>query len=513
MAVGCALRCSQDLLADPFIPLSILQLPDRESDQVYQMLSGVSLATYNIMIQCFFERFQPNNPFIHQSTFHPAKCNGLLLGAICATGTLFSQTPKASNLGNVLIDLVHRAIIMSTTRNNLHARSLSNIQALVLICIYLGNAGNRRFLEHAEACRGAVITMVRRCRLLDSSHVPALVSNNKEFDNETRWKAWLHWEVGRRTGWASFIFDMELSTTWTLSPSFLLNELQTPLPCSVDLWEAPNADLWASLYAQQSLSSSSSPSVSKTHDAFEESRLDKELAKLDTFQTVIASQSLVLLGQSIINLLQSRLARHAVDPLQQAFLAQVNTCIVALSSSRLASSEGGGESSTHRVKWATAEIILHFQILRMFVDLHDLQALGGRRGTEETRAASRRLEFLFTGDFSMAHTVAQHCAQTVRLAIHHHVEIASLSTTLYYSVVYLYSFSRVWSASASSSSSMKGTRIVMEKVGDLASPRAPQKILSTMANYFLHHLVHRAWPTCKNLGAILSDMASHDFAE
>ncbi|UZJ55686.1 hypothetical protein CBS101457_005006 [Exobasidium rhododendri] len=478
------------------------ELPGHEAQQVYDMLSSVSVPTYNILTQLFFERFLPSNPFVHRETFSPSKSNPFLLGAVCAFGTFYTRTPKARNLGNVLIDLVHRAINLTTTRNNLHARSLSNIQALVLICIYFGNAGNRRFLENAEACRGAVVTMVRRCRLLDHIDEPALLAaaTCSDVDNEERWKAWLHWETGRRTGWASFVADMELSSTWTLPPCFLLAELKTTLPSSEDLWEAPNAEVWASIYRI----SHPSPTIDRLHEAFSQSSLAKESEQLDLFQSLILAQSLSLMGQSIIELSHCKLARFAV-PVRQEFVRCIEESWWE---------QYQGSRPPFKKKGASYRVILGFVVLRIHVDLHDLQAICGRRGSTHAKMARKRLDELFAKSPELSHSLARHCAEIVHLVRTHTIHIACLSTTTFYAVVFLYAYSRHQSQQSSQGDARHETapenRIVLEKIGDLSSSKSSQRLLTTMSHFFLTQLAKRTWPTCKNLGSILSDMASRE---
>jgi hypothetical protein len=479
-----------------------VQLPNGEAQQVYDMLSNVSLPSYNILTQLFFERFQPSNPFVHRETFSPSKCNPFLLGAVCAFGTFYTKTPKARNLGNVLIDLVHRAIILTTTRNNVHARSLSNIQALVLICIYFGNAGNRRFLEHAEACRGAVITMVRRCRLLDNVDESSAVMTSRgvEMDNEERWKTWLHWETGRRTGWSCFVADMELSSTWTLPTAFSLGELKTTIPCNEDLWEAPNAEVWASIYRN----SLPTPTIDRLHQAFSNRNLARDLDQYDLFQSLVLAQSLSLVGQSIMEMSRCQLAQQA-EPLRQEFVK----CI----EDSLASKQG----DSYKRKGASYRVLMAFVVLRIHVNLQDLQSMCGRRGSAQAKYARERLYDLFNESPDHSHFIARHCAEIIHLVRTHTIDIACLSTTTFYAVVFLYAYSSYQSKSASNHSILQqqqtspvASRIVLEQIGDLSSSNASQRLLRTMSKFFQSQLAHRTWPTCKNLGSILSDMASRE---
>ena len=467
------------------------------------MLSRVNVPTYNILVQLFFERFQTSNPFVHRETFSPARCNPLLLAAVCAFGTFYSRIAKSRNLGNVLIELVDRAIVLTTTRNNLHARSLSSIQAFVLISIYYGNAGNRRFLEHAEASRSAVATMVRRCRLLDSVDDPAFgaVTGDGDADKEERWKAWLQWETGRRTGWACFVADMELCSTWSLPTSFLLAELKTLLPSSEDLWEAPNAEVWATIYR----SSIPSPSLDRLHEAFGQSSLAAELQHMDLFQSLILAQSLSLVGQSIMEMMtHSKLAR-LVEPVRDEFFSSVEAS--------LDFRQHHGSNSVHRTKGATFKVILCFLALRTHVSMSDLQALCGRRGDNEAKRARERLEAMFTASPVLSHAIARYCADIVHVVRTHTIHVASLSTTTFYAVVFLYAYSCAQSRNQGQDNAGRPTRlsrIVVEKVGDLASPHFPSRLLTTMSHFLLTQLANRTWPMCKNLGSILSDMATRE---
>jgi len=150
--------------------------------------------------------------------------------------------------------------------NNNYQRSHFYLMAFCLQNVYALGAGNRRLFELADASRSFLINNARRAGLFDSSsnlgtatpsgpHVSSTedpyLSKNDLSDSarlEARWLAWRDEEAEKRLAWCIFEYDCAISTLSNRRGNIAFNDMSMRIPCEEVLWEAPNAQAWATLY-------------------------------------------------------------------------------------------------------------------------------------------------------------------------------------------------------------------------------------------------------------------------
>lgn len=532
---------------------------DRRSSAI---LEAINQETYNMMLQLYFERFHPLYPFLSQANFRTSTVHPLLLGACCAVGCTYAPMPHAQALAEFLADQVHVAISTSCQDNNLHARSVSIIQSLLLVGILFGSSGNKCLLEHAEYSRSALATMVRRSHLLKHQSAPCS-SPGESLDSQ--WRAWLSWEGIKRTGWACVLADIELSATWKLPPIYGLDELRAELPLSNRRYEAESAEAWAAFRpnARDPPTDTLAGAYARLQEGLEvwqrghptETQLEypsptSAKSSIDALRPITASlfhakilaASLHLYAAALRGFSEQQLLKTDSNAALQhlhALIASACNAIVS-TAARPLPSEGHPSSlrhqeAIHEADTATGqpavafELVARFVQLYLFVDLTDLQSLAGRKGSSQSTAALARLKDRITERPTEAVDVAKACGRIVALVRGNSSVVVYDSAFLFFASLFLYAFTRVHAsdnpasnkgefvnvcldapspvASSSNPPQTAPVRYQLRFVGDLSASATPVRLLKTHAKLLIEDLGERSHRLAKILGTVLRDLS------
>lgn len=519
---------------------------------VRSILKSINVETYDLMLQLFFERFHPRYNFLHQPSFHPATAHPLLLAACCALGCSFSQMPHARQLSDYLADMVHTAINITCVQENLHARSLSIIRALCIVSVCFGSAGNQRLLEHGEAQRSALATMVRRCHLLEYQPAPDAAAGDVTGANTAheQWQAWLHWEGIKRTSWTCVVVDLEFSAAWKVPPIYSLDELRAELPHSDRKWTAPNANLWKSYRSEPSVTLSeaherlqSLAKASGVSGSNSQQGPIKIFPEASLLNSKVLSCTLHLYATGLRAFARNSLIITALKRPHEVFQELlVQSCDLAASCDAR-HSDPGDSLDNEELSNVSFEQMMHFIHLSLMVDLSDVQKLGGRKGTKQANAAllkmhRQRLESPLDTDL-----VAASCGRIIHLARSYPAVLTYSINIVFYASLYLYAFSKSLQYTTSSSdagveadstgaavtivsldspsarlqqmhdernaASRTRKRYQLRFVGDLAGPSAPLRILKVYSRMLLGELSQRTpGASAKIFGRVLADLAA-----
>ncbi|ORY86671.1 fungal-specific transcription factor domain-domain-containing protein [Leucosporidium creatinivorum] len=250
---------------DPSASFSLLALPkfsqlsDDEYHALYGTVARIPLPVFDLLLSLYFSHFHPLLPLLHVPSFNPKKTLGQLLLIILGIGAVYAPIPGALQLGRVLVEVARRGIEHLINRDNRLARSLPIVRFLSRFFrkaspfanTRRGLAGLRahsylyRTVELAEVFRSVHTTMLRRQRVFDES---GLRSAHDE-SPIAQWSAFIANEERRRTAMACYLLEGEVACLLHLPLSINSSELQTLLPCSEALWNAPNAEAWLQLKA------------------------------------------------------------------------------------------------------------------------------------------------------------------------------------------------------------------------------------------------------------------------
>lgn len=139
--------------------------------------------------------------------------------------------------------------------------------------MYSLGSGSHRLYDSADVSRSFLIGNARRIGLFSGtvsppSSSPPSAPNSPGSSNsdlrgkstedtplqrdtneklEARWNAWRKQEELKRLAWSIFEYDCSFSTLSNRRGAITLNDISTRMPCAEALWEAPNAQAWASL--------------------------------------------------------------------------------------------------------------------------------------------------------------------------------------------------------------------------------------------------------------------------
>lgn len=97
-------------------------LQNHANQPVYRSFGSPVLPSAEVMscfIQLYFEHFHDTMPFIHKSSFDPSREHWVLVMAVAATGSRFSQVPRSDLYALKLTELVRRSIMVIVCQSNL----------------------------------------------------------------------------------------------------------------------------------------------------------------------------------------------------------------------------------------------------------------------------------------------------------------------------------------------------------------------------------------------------------
>nr|KIR49784.1 hypothetical protein I312_00876 [Cryptococcus bacillisporus CA1280] len=207
--------------------------------------------TLSDFVDLYFEKFHPMFPILHRPTFFEGDTPALLLLSVAAIGATFADL-KYRPLAVALCELVRRMIAWmrgsdQRAKFDRHALAAFTLQtALGVVC------GSREMFYHAEISRCSLVTTCRRLHLLRGLDTATedLYKRKKHPSNEERYRAYLKDEERRRLGWGVYFLDAQMSAMLLIPPIFMVNEARVHPPGDEALWEAPNAEAWASIIAK-----------------------------------------------------------------------------------------------------------------------------------------------------------------------------------------------------------------------------------------------------------------------
>lgn len=244
-------------------------------------------------IKLYFEQFHTNLPMIHRPTFSTETCPTIILVAMASIGASYSNVEGAKVFADTLSELCKRTLTWMVLHTNIYdldlitnmnliqaefnpeyPRSDFFLKALCLQSIYSLGSGSHRLYDSADVSRSFLIGNARRIGLFSGTVTPPCSSPSSAPNSpgpnsglrgkptsediffsrsdssekvEVRWSAWRRQEELKRLAWSIFEYDCSFSTLSNRRGAITLNDISTRMPCAEALWEAPNAQAWASL--------------------------------------------------------------------------------------------------------------------------------------------------------------------------------------------------------------------------------------------------------------------------
>ncbi|RBR23162.1 uncharacterized protein FIESC28_04157 [Fusarium coffeatum] len=189
-------------------------------------------------VELYFEYFDPKFPFLHPSTVEDLEIPWILLLAIAAVGSHYSEIKEADQYTGVLCDLLARAVEV-TVLEKLMKPDLATVQSVFLLRVlwmFSGSHKDKVVLQHK---RNSLATMC-----WDPITADRRANKTLQVDPEQEWQDWLESESLLRV--ATCIRGLECLGHLFLGSPLILNfrDITRQMPCSNAVWQARSEKSW-----------------------------------------------------------------------------------------------------------------------------------------------------------------------------------------------------------------------------------------------------------------------------
>ncbi|KAK3074010.1 hypothetical protein LTR53_003906 [Teratosphaeriaceae sp. CCFEE 6253] len=214
---------------------------------------GLTADFLDTCLSCFFTRFVPIFPVMHQPTFSPRACTSTLLLNMIALGSLFVAAEGAVACGEALWRLAHTAVAVSW-QSMLHLTNAegNSMGAHLVMTATLGQAyaalsANRSLRLTSHVFNGLGFYWARQSGLTSTASVeddPVAGESATDENTTARWKAWAAREVDKRALIGLYILDGLISQSSGLPTSVGHTVNGVLLPSSDEAFEAADVATW-----------------------------------------------------------------------------------------------------------------------------------------------------------------------------------------------------------------------------------------------------------------------------
>ncbi|KAF5703330.1 hypothetical protein FMUND_13029 [Fusarium mundagurra] len=193
-------------------------------------------------VELYFEYFDSQFPFLHPSRLEDPDLSWILLLAVAAVGSHYSEIQGAEEYNAALCDLLARAVELPVHDNisNVDVTTVQSVFILHVLWLFSGSHRDKIVLQHK---RSSLATM---CWDLVGKTEKRKQSTQSELDNEAIWQAWITEESELRLVTCVRVLEC-LSHIFLGTPLvFNLREATRQLPSPERLWRARDASEWKS---------------------------------------------------------------------------------------------------------------------------------------------------------------------------------------------------------------------------------------------------------------------------
>ena len=267
---------ANDQLTPSERPHSTYTLEVEARDRILRLVTSVaasrlsissfpSLELMNDLLNVFVMQERHSiDSYIHWPSLDSRKMRTETLLGVIAKGATFVALPPVWKIGLVFQEITRLAIADVFEQDNSTTRQLQPLQAYLLYLDVGLWSGFRRKTEIASSFLQPGATMLAWSDALTKFRYSDIEANAEDdmSANEMKWKAWLEQESLKRLVLHTFIHDSQASLAHTKTPLLTPSQMQLPLPLSLALWQAHDAESWRSCYLSRTrMQQSKMPSV------------------------------------------------------------------------------------------------------------------------------------------------------------------------------------------------------------------------------------------------------------
>lgn len=320
--------------------------------------------------------------YIHWPSLDATELRTELLLAILAKGATYVALEPVWKLGLACQEVVRLSTGETFERDNSTTRQLAPLQAYMLYLDIGLWSGFRRKTEIATSFLHPAVTMLSwssaltRVRYQD---IEALFKDDA-LANESKWRKWIEQEALKRLVLHIFIHDSQASLAHARDPILSPARMQLPLPMSVELWQAKDAETWRSyhLFAERPAESSMPSVVALVADV---QIIQKYRQSID--QKLCTLLACHLIAYDVLQFRQQAtvLTSGPGDPRRDRWLAHMSRQKVIYDD--LMALHSYCETQKHPLPEAI--FLLHYLMMLLHASIDNIQLFSGRSGEGEAR--------------------------------------------------------------------------------------------------------------------------------
>ncbi|KAJ5858594.1 hypothetical protein N7534_003871 [Penicillium rubens] len=207
----------------------------------------------NMFANLYFTRFNPTILFIHQASFQAASKNALLFLALCSIGSQFAGSDQDIQIGTEMFNWV-KSVTLQSWLKGLYSDDedpFPNIYAGILCVQRAIHSATPGDLFHADCLQGLITAEIRtiarrRPAVFGGTEIKRSLDGGEDLN-----EIWCRWAVAEQQARAYHVIrinDVELAALLHRGPLARHLPLDVPFTTSDDLFIAPTAESWATLY-------------------------------------------------------------------------------------------------------------------------------------------------------------------------------------------------------------------------------------------------------------------------
>ncbi|EXJ62601.1 hypothetical protein A1O7_03039 [Cladophialophora yegresii CBS 114405] len=352
-----------------------------------------SIEFLNLCIHLFFTRFNVALPLIHGPTFRPQNSNALLVLSICSAGCLSLGSEMASKIGSMLFERVNKTILVAPweralPRSNDHTWNIA--KAAMIGQTYALTSADTAHRTTAAAYHGSMISLARHHKLFSRAPPFRLADDLSAELLDKAWRSWVKQEELRRVAVLLYIHDAEIAALFHHEPTFRHNAGFIPAVCSQELFSAPTAAIWASLFRAEARAAQFHSGHCKTGilDQAGTADVGARTQSIGTVRTGLSNQSMFNVYNSLCGIAASICECWHLDLLSSTMVNKFESDLLTW----YASSPKAFKASNDHGKQTESPFSLlplwHYTFIALSTNLDLLELAVGREGTDIASSTS-----------------------------------------------------------------------------------------------------------------------------
>ncbi|KAG7128204.1 hypothetical protein HYQ45_012066 [Verticillium longisporum] len=195
-------------------------------------------------VQLFFEYTHQQIPVLHLATYNPNYESWILVLAVGAVGSQYSQVSNQANLAVSLRELLSEAILDRVGCNPRVIGDLAFGQAVLLSQLLLQCSGGLASSLRSQYQKGILTAICRSVVSKNGSLFRTGKAVSQPWRRAEDWHKWIEQESWTRLAFFSLFLEHMQSVIWDINPPIEVADIHRQLPDSDRLWACTSAIEW-----------------------------------------------------------------------------------------------------------------------------------------------------------------------------------------------------------------------------------------------------------------------------